>query len=636
MTFLVLTRLSPFSSVVLGMSSTAASSSTDEAQSASSAASTLVRPRGKSKVATDTVTSAASPIPIVCSALSSSSSSSLADARCSTAAAPAATTQVPVIEWVLASTENWPTERGNDDHAAFDAFAATRANYAHLCVALDADDATALALVKDEEATQCIQQFWQALGVESLLSAILQGRRRAAAWLIAHGALLGVRQIYAESELGRALEFLNVGRYSTTPLHVAALVGDVETGAALIAAGANVEEKDSMGATPLFVAFTTRFANMLNEAGARRDIVSSRGFSVLNEMFHFDAHDVVRILLQGKQAADVNLVAWGFSVLHLCAIRGAEKCTQLLIDAGARVELVDVAGRTALDLALFHGRWRLIATLLKAEAKARAVEPEAIATPALFRFIRATERPSFAPPPSFIAVDEDNARSWCEAPSWVACMQALWKAGAPLNACDSSGYTVLDRVLLNPSENNALITALLEAGADYQHWVLFKERHVSPFGLALTNPTTPELVDAFLALPDITPNAVVTRETGQTAWMRGIVADRTDKGDIVNRLLASGAQISDTFKEESKLSSWREWVTSYDDACADERERAAQLDNASFFNAVAQTACSERDKLATETLNLFLPAVLVGLVTTFTGQMRGTRFDLSCPHGLVS
>ncbi|KAF8488030.1 ankyrin repeat-containing domain protein, partial [Russula emetica] len=113
------------------------------------------------------------------------------------------------------------------------------------------------------------------------------------------------------------------GVHETTPLHSAALYGDLEMVQVLLDYGADVNSKDRPGNTPL-------------------DYASRSG--------HCDDARVARLLI--AHGADPNTRnEYGLTPLHWASMFGRIEIVRLLIEHGANVEVKDNEGRAPLDVA---------------------------------------------------------------------------------------------------------------------------------------------------------------------------------------------------------------------------------------------------------------------------------------------
>jgi ankyrin repeat protein len=88
-----------------------------------------------------------------------------------------------------------------------------------------------------------------------------------------------------------------VGNFGNTPLHVAAVRGDLEELEALLAAGANPGARGELGNTPLHEAVGQghrAIAERLLKAGADRHVANDNGLTPLQLAEMFGRADIVR------------------------------------------------------------------------------------------------------------------------------------------------------------------------------------------------------------------------------------------------------------------------------------------------------------------------------------------------------
>lgn len=154
---------------------------------------------------------------------------------------------------------------------------------------------------------------------------------------------------------------LQVGASSCTSLHEAARTGDLEVVNGFVSEGADVDEKDDEGRTPLALAVLNDrvdVAQALLEAGASTDIPLShdaRGTPLHAAIRKCrggkDGVEMVRVLLEG--GANPNAIDPESSEAPLfAAIRMAEsKVAMLLLDNGADMDVRGADGQTASGLA---------------------------------------------------------------------------------------------------------------------------------------------------------------------------------------------------------------------------------------------------------------------------------------------
>jgi ankyrin repeat protein len=155
----------------------------------------------------------------------------------------------------------------------------------------------------------------------------------------------------------------------SSPLHLAALKGDVQTVEALIKTGANVNATNQAGATPLHYGVgTERVVALLLEAGANPNACSITGNTPLHSAAaRPDAFAQVKRLLEaGAQVNAVRPAQDPFDIpqtpLSLAAFEAEERTIKLLIDRGANPSL---SNSVAVAMAAFAGREQVVKLLVE-------------------------------------------------------------------------------------------------------------------------------------------------------------------------------------------------------------------------------------------------------------------------------
>jgi ankyrin repeat protein len=165
-----------------------------------------------------------------------------------------------------------------------------------------------------------------------------------------------------------------------TPLHVAALHGQLAVAQALIAAGADVNAKNSYGAfTPgdLWGVFSSSNQKdpvaLLTVHGVdTRDM--KNGYTPLHLCLFASRHKELMQLLVEK-GANVNAqAASGASPLFFAVLRDQKDDVQFLLDKGANVNAADAYGDTILDAALHLQYGSMIQLLVDRGADVNAVD----------------------------------------------------------------------------------------------------------------------------------------------------------------------------------------------------------------------------------------------------------------------
>ena len=139
-----------------------------------------------------------------------------------------------------------------------------------------------------------------------------------------------------------------------TPLHLAALRGRKAVTLKLIEVGARVNQQDNNGETALHVAaFWGHEAVVLIfiQAGADVNQANNRGETALHWAARNGGHEkTIRVLIEA--GADINQQEnRGKTALHEAASNGNEAVIARLIEAGADINQTDNNGKTAVDLA---------------------------------------------------------------------------------------------------------------------------------------------------------------------------------------------------------------------------------------------------------------------------------------------
>jgi len=148
-------------------------------------------------------------------------------------------------------------------------------------------------------------------------------------------------------------------RLSDTALAIAARMGRLAFVKALLGAGADADElnrANAAGSTPLIqaaLANRAEVAKLLVEAGARVEAANAQGESALSAAAFNGNAELARIFLDHKGAPDAA-DATGKSVIVYAAARGAAPIVAMLLDAGVDVNKRYGADLTALMWAAGH------------------------------------------------------------------------------------------------------------------------------------------------------------------------------------------------------------------------------------------------------------------------------------------
>ncbi len=225
-------------------------------------------------------------------------------------------------------------------------------------------------------------------------------------------------------------------------LHEAAAEADAEGVAALIEAGAIVNQPDHYGRTPLHFAMSPAVAQLLLLQGADVNARDASGATPLILHARFDSHvEVVKTLIE--HGADLNVKTKdGSHALGNATMTGSIETMRLLLEAGADVNLKGISGQTALFEPTFRDEADKIRLLVKHGADLEIRDDEGCT--ALF---------AAANYPNWMAKQQGK----------VNVLKALIEAGADIHAKNNKGQTPIEVASQSSSPDHASV--LVEAGA---------------------------------------------------------------------------------------------------------------------------------------------------------------------------
>jgi ankyrin repeat protein len=173
-----------------------------------------------------------------------------------------------------------------------------------------------------------------------------------------------VPSLVSPNELVPQIKLNLLSRKNVPLLCVAAASGSLDCVVYLVKVGANINDSDSSGSTPVHWAAMwghDKILRFLLENGAK---ISSHQFNPLLLAARNGRYECVSVLLDS--GADINCVdQTGRTPLHLAAWFGHNEIAKLLLSKGASFEQIDNFGRAPLHLAAWFGNIMTLKTILE-------------------------------------------------------------------------------------------------------------------------------------------------------------------------------------------------------------------------------------------------------------------------------
>jgi ankyrin repeat protein/penicillin V acylase-like amidase (Ntn superfamily) len=230
---------------------------------------------------------------------------------------------------------------------------------------------------------------------------------------------------YPETSLARSDLATERNRYGLTPLHWAALRGELDLAARLVAEGAQVDAPDRAGSTALMGAAQTGrlpLVRQLLEQGAKVTARNHEGEDALSTALRWGHFEVAKALIQAGATVDERN-AHGLTPLFRAASGGDLDVVQSLLTRGADARTKTRTGHTPVMAAAGAGHAAIVERLLDDGADVNASTSEG-----------------------------QTALFFAVAHGQVSAAQSLLRRGADVNARDARGQTPLQVAKENRDE----------------------------------------------------------------------------------------------------------------------------------------------------------------------------------------
>jgi len=158
---------------------------------------------------------------------------------------------------------------------------------------------------------------------------------------------------------------------TNTPLHYAAINGDIEIVEMLLSRHANINAENKYGNTPLHNAVESKkmeIIELLLKKGANVNARNSNNLTPFQLAVEEGREEIIKLLLQ--HGANVNSAysctyREGYTPLCIAVEEGHEKVVKLLLECGAKIDTHDKDGKTVLQIAVERGHLEIVKVLLK-------------------------------------------------------------------------------------------------------------------------------------------------------------------------------------------------------------------------------------------------------------------------------
>ncbi len=161
-------------------------------------------------------------------------------------------------------------------------------------------------------------------------------------------------------------------------LHMAVRSGNLNEVDKLLASGADVNARDTLGGTPLLDAAwagNVEIARVLLQHGADVNAVHREAGSTALEYAVLTGRTAIVKLLLAAGANTARRYRYDQTVLHLAAARGFPQILELLVNSRIALNPVDVNGNTPLDEAVLHNQAESVRFLIAHGADVKYTHP---------------------------------------------------------------------------------------------------------------------------------------------------------------------------------------------------------------------------------------------------------------------
>jgi len=169
---------------------------------------------------------------------------------------------------------------------------------------------------------------------------------------------------------------------TNTPLHYAAINGDIEIVEMLLSRHANINAENKYGNTPLHNAVESKkmeIIELLLKKGANVNARNSNNLTPFQLAVEEGREEIIKLLLQHGatvNSAYTGTYREGYTPLCIAVEEGYEKVVKLLLECGAKVDTQDKDSKTALHLAVEKGHEKVVKLLLECGAKVDAQDKD--------------------------------------------------------------------------------------------------------------------------------------------------------------------------------------------------------------------------------------------------------------------